>query len=154
VPIESFISIVAAMFAATLGGILLWSVSIRRLWFELFGVFKRSQLPYGERIARLTESLKKASREVDEVLIELEHTANIRTQNVTELENELAMMEFREKEIKQKIAALEKTPLPVAEHFAKLLEGRDKRTAKRDYLLFVLGAVVATIIAIVMQLIL
>ncbi len=62
-------------------------------------------------------------------------------------------LETREKELKEKIEALESTPLPVAEHFAKLLESGEKRSAKRDYVLFGAGVVVTTGVAIIIQVI-
>jgi hypothetical protein len=46
---------------------------------------------------------------------------------------------------------LEKTPLAVAEHFAKLVAPGEKRSAMRDYLLFGAGVVVSTAIGIVIQ---
>ena len=68
------------------------------------------------------------------------------------LESELATMEGREKELKERIDALEKTPLPVAEHFAKLIESGEKRSARRDYALFGAGVLVTTVVAILIQL--
>ena len=60
-------------------------------------------------------------------------------------------MEKREKELKEKIALLQSVPIPVAEHFARLVEPGEKRNARRDYLLFMAGVIVTTIIAIVLQ---
>jgi len=62
--------------------------------------------------------LTKASKEVDSVLGELAQVARNREVAVRKLEVDLGALEGREKELKEKIEALEKTPLPVAEHFA------------------------------------
>jgi predicted nuclease with TOPRIM domain len=107
--------------------------------------------PYSERLAELTESLSRASREVDAVLTELAQVAKERANAVQQLETDLVTMEGREKELKERIDALEKTPLAVAEHFAKLVAPGEKRSAKRDYLLFGAGVVVSTAISIVIQ---
>ena len=110
------------------------------------------QKSYSERLSSLTSSLTRASREVDEVLRELAHVARDREAAVEKLEGDLAGLEGREKELKDKIEALQKTPLPVAEHFAKLLQSGERRTARRDYLLFGAGVVVTTAITVVLQL--
>ena len=107
---------------------------------------KKPKEPYAERLAQLTESLSKASREVDGVLVELARVATARAQAVQQLETDLAGMESREKELKARIDALEKTPLAVAEHFAKLVAPGEKRSALRDYLLFGTGVIVSTVI--------
>jgi uncharacterized protein YhaN len=110
------------------------------------------QKPYSERLAELTENLSKASREVDAVLVELAGVAKDRAQAVHQLETDLATMEGREKQLKERIDTLENTPLAVAEHFARLVAPGEKRSAMRDYLLFGAGVVVSTAIGIAVQL--
>lgn len=80
-----------------------------------------SKESYGEKLSRLTESLTKASSEVDEVLSELARIARHREQAVKKLEMELGKLEGREKQLQKRIQELENVPLPVAEHFAKLM---------------------------------
>jgi chromosome segregation ATPase len=109
------------------------------------------QKPYSERLAELTENLTKASREVDAVLVELARVAKDRARTVQQLETDLTDMEGREKELKERIEALEHTPLAVAEHFARLVQPAEKRSAMRDYLLFGAGVVVSTAIGVVIQ---
>jgi hypothetical protein len=112
---------------------------------RLFGR-PQPQKSYGERLSTLTASLTRASSEVDDVLRELAQVARDREAAVKKLEGDLAGLEGREKELKDRIEALQKTPLPVAEHFAKLLESGERRSARRDYLLFGAGVVVTTAI--------
>src|SRR5262245_21251936 len=107
---------------------------------------------YSERLAELTESLTKASREVDNVLEELAAVAKGRAQAVEQLKADLDSMQGREKELKQRIETLERTPVAVAEHFAALVKPGERRSAKRDYLLFGSGVVVSTAVGIVIQL--
>lgn len=149
--IEILATVLGAL-TSLLAGALASSELIRKLVRYLRGVRETPPRSYSERLAELTASLTKASRDVDSVLGELGRVAKSREEAVQRLETDLASMEGREKELKEKIATLEQTPLPVAEHFAKLLEAGEKRSAKRDYLLFGAGVVVTTVIAIVIQL--
>jgi hypothetical protein len=107
---------------------------------------------YAERLSGLTGSLTRASAEVDAVLHEMTRVAGEREQAVKDLEVGLTELEKREKELKEKIEVLEKVPIPVAEYFARLVEPSEKRNARRDYVLFISGVVVTTIVAVVLQL--
>lgn len=109
------------------------------------------QAMFSERLALLTAHLTEASREVDGVLAELAQVSKDRVEAVRALEADLNAMEGREEELKQRIETLEKTPMAVAEHFAKLVAPGERRSAMRDYLLFGAGVVVSTVIGIVVQ---
>jgi hypothetical protein len=108
--------------------------------------------PYSERLAELTAVLTRSSRELDAVLNELGEVARERSAALQQLEDDLLKSERREKEARDRIEALEKIPLPVAEHFAKLTQAGEQRSAKRDYLLFGAGVVVSTVIGLIIQL--
>lgn len=150
--LEIITSLIAGLATLIAGGVASSEV-IQKLVRHLLGIKKEPKKHYSERLSELTDSLTKASREVDSVLSELAQVAQDREVAVRKLENDLQAMEIREKELKDKIAALENTPLPVAEHFAKLLESGEKRGAKRDYILFGAGAVLTTIIAVIIQIV-
>jgi hypothetical protein len=60
-------------------------------------------------------------------------------------------LESREREMKERIETLQKTPIAVAEHFAKLLEPAERRSARRDFILFGAGVVVSTVIALIFE---
>ncbi len=106
---------------------------------------------YSERLAELTTSLTKASAEVDALLSELASVAREREKAVASLEVDLTQMERKEMEIRERIELLQNVPLPVAEHFARLVEPTEKRNARRNYFLFGAGVIVTTIITILMQ---
>lgn len=148
--IEIVASLIAGL-ASLLAGGLASNDLIQKLARRLLRVRTETPKPYGERLSELSASLTKASREVDSVLAELAQVARSRETAVQKLESDLQTLETREKELKDKIEALESTPLPVAEHFAKLLESGEKRGAKRDYVLFGAGVVLTTVIAILIQ---
>ena len=114
---------------------------------------QKQEKPYAERLEKLMASLTKASREVDSILAELGKAARDRESAVQELEAGVQALESREKELQSTIDALERTPLPVAERFAELIGRGEKRSRKRDYILFGAGVGVTTGIAIIIQLV-
>lgn len=107
---------------------------------------------YGQRLSELTLNLVKASKEVDRVLSEISAVATSREDTIKKLELNLTSLEKKESDLKLKIDTLEKLPISVAEYFAKLLETGEKRSARRDYLLFGAGVAVSTFIAIILKL--
>lgn len=124
----------------------------RRIIRRLLRVPEPSGRPYGERLSELTASLTRSSAEVDLVLRELAQVARDREAAARKLETGLSGLEAREKDLKQRIEILQETPIPVAEHFAKLLQSGERRSARRDYVLFGAGVVVTTGITIAIQL--
>ena len=146
---EFLISFVSGLLSVIAGGVVSSDV-IRKLVLKALGK-EPAPKTYAERLSDLTTSLTKASSEVDAVLDEMNHVAREREKSVRELESGLTELERREKELKEKITVLQNVPIPVAEHFAKLVEPSEKRSARRDYLLFISGVVVTTIIAIVLR---
>lgn len=126
---------------------------VRDLVRHVLGTQKKAEKTYSERLSMLTASLMKASGEVDSFLAELALVARSRESAIQKLEGDLQSLQTREKELKEKLEALEKVPLPVAEHFAKLLESGEKRSTRRDYILFAAGVVVTTGITLIFQLV-
>ncbi len=148
--IDFLIAVLSGLASLAAGGLAsteLIQKLIRRYW----GRPGRMEKSYAQRLAELTTSLTKASQQVDSVLAELAEVARSRQTAIKGLESSMAILESREKELKERIQALEKTPLPVAEHFAQLLEAGERRSARRDYALFGAGVVVTTGIAILLQ---
>ena len=145
------ISTILGALASLLAGGLASTELFQKLTRQALGKPKDSTKRYSERLAELTASLTKASRELDAVLMDLAQVAHGREAAVQKLEAELASLESREQDLKQRIEAFEKTPLPVAEHFARLIEVGEKRSRKRDYTLFGVGVMVTTAIAILIQ---
>ena len=144
------VSIAAGLISLLAGGVASSEV-FKKLILRLLGK-KAPPKTYTERLSELTTSLTKASAEVDQVLAELAQVSKDRERAVHDLETGLGQLEKREKELKEKIEILQNVPLPVAEHFAKLVEPSEKRNARRDYVLFGAGVIVTTIIAVIIQL--
>ncbi len=147
--IELLVALVSGLMSAIVGGAASTDLA-RKLVYRML----KRDLPkktYSDRLSELTSGLTKASSEVDGVLREMAQVAKERGASVKELEEGLADLEKREKELKEKIALLQSVPIPVAEHFARLVEPGEKRSARRDYLLFLAGVILTTIIAILLQ---
>lgn len=106
---------------------------------------------YSDKLSRLTNSLQKASGEVDDLLKELASVATTRASAVADLEAQLRQLSNREQELKKRVEDLQATPIPVAEHFAALISKGERRSAMRDYALFGMGVVVSTVIAIILR---
>ena len=117
-------------------------------------IFKKkpsSKENFNVKLKQLTSSLLQASKEVDNIVIELTDVIESKEKHLNTLEGELNKMSSRELELKQKIEALEKTPIIAVDHFAKLVESGEMRSRKRDYILFGAGVLVTTIISILLK---
>lgn len=146
---DILVAILGALASLLAGGVASSEI-IRKLIRAMLGK-QAPQKTYSERLSELTSSLTTASSQVDSVLQELSVVAREKEETVKKLETGLAELEKREKDLKQKIEALQNVPLPVAEHFAKLVEPSERRSARRDYTLFGAGVVVTTIITLLFQ---
>jgi hypothetical protein len=146
---ETLVTVLSAVLTA-LSGALVGSQLFRQAIDKLFHKAAPPKT-YAERLSDLTGNLTKASSEVDAVLQEMARVAKEREVSVRELEGGLVNLEKREKELKEKIAVLQNVPIPVADYFAKLVEPVERRSAHRDYLLFISGVIMTTVIAIVLR---
>ena len=150
-PIETLSVLLSALLSIIGGGAFLTGVK------DLYSVYRKlSGKPepprtYSERLASLMESLTKASGEVDALLREMSRISTNRELEVKKLETGLGVLEQREKELKEQISLLENVPIPVAEQFAKLVEPIERRSAKRDYVLFISGVVVTAIVDLLLR---
>ena len=112
----------------------------------------KKEKTYGEKLKELVSQLSSATNNVDSILQEVATVAKERETAISSLENELRLLEEKEKTTKERIEALNNTPLPVAEHFAELMKSSEKSSARRDYMLFGAGVVVSTAIAVILKL--
>jgi hypothetical protein len=149
---QTFITIIAAI----LSGIL-------PVLYEIYKKYRESRKkdklqidysvatsPYQDRLSKLLDNLKKSSVDFDEILHEMSSLATSREEEVRRLEIDLVKLENKEREVKEKVENLHNIPLPVADHLAKLIER--KKSARRDYILFLSGVIVSTVISIILEL--
>jgi hypothetical protein len=109
--------------------------------------------PFSIRLRELTTNLQASSKQVDEVIKEISGIAETRQAAIKRLETDLENLEAREKSLKERVDLLEKIPIPVAEHLATVMQPGERRSAVRDYILFLAGVVTSTIISIVLHLV-
>lgn len=107
---------------------------------------------YSQKLDRLMKSLSEATEEVDEVLQELTVVTRERATRAEALKSDLDKLTTQEQDLRQKINALQNTPIQVAEYFAELSGGTEKQSRRRDYLLFFLGAAVGLVSNIIVNL--
>jgi septal ring factor EnvC (AmiA/AmiB activator) len=134
------------------GGIIASSNIFQKVLFDHLKI-KTPVKTYTERLLELTANLTTASGQVDSILRELSSVAQEKEGLVTKLERSLQGLENREQELRKSIEILQGIPLPVAEQFSRLVAPSEKRSAKRDYILFGAGVVSTTIISLIIQLI-
>jgi len=53
--------------------------------------------------------------------------------------------------IRDRVEGLQKVPLPAAEFFAKLIAAGEKKSALRDYLLFLAGVIVSALVVVLLK---
>jgi septal ring factor EnvC (AmiA/AmiB activator) len=151
VGLEILISLLGGLLSLSAGGVVA-SELIQRSIRKLFGKEQKQEtLSHRDKLAKLTESLMTASRDVDAVLLELSQVARDREKAVERIETDLVNLQEREKELQKRIETLQNVPLPVADYFAQISVSGEKRSAKRDYVLFGSGVIVSTVIAILLK---
>ena len=148
--IEILVSLIAGIVSMAAGGIAS-SELIQKFIRRIFNLPEKKEIPYALRLSELTKKLEEASSEVDDVLQEIASVADNRQKTVEILERDLSQLEAKEVQLKEKITALENTPVEAAKHFAALVSEGEKRGAKRDYMLFGAGVLVSTLAAIAIQ---
>jgi hypothetical protein len=146
--IELVIPILAALISMLVGR---WIPRLDVLkWLEIKVFQPQQRIPsYAERLSQLMRTLRESSSEVDAVLRELASVAVQRESAATKLEQELKDLETKEASLQQRIQDLQNVPIPVAKYFAELTEPGERRSARRDYMLFGAGVLVSTAISIV-----
>ncbi|MGA2405118.1 MAG: hypothetical protein ABSF81_00010 [Bacteroidales bacterium] len=145
------IATVIGALSSLLAGVVFSETTVRKLLFKLFRL-ETPKKTYSQRLAELISNLSKSTKEVDSVINEITFVIKEREASVTKLESDLQGLSAREKELKERIETLEKVPISAADYFAKLVNTGEKRSAKRDYLLFGIGVIVTTTIAVLIQL--
>ncbi|WP_417492066.1 hypothetical protein [Maricaulis sp.] len=138
--------------ATLLGGRVVSSALVQKIIRTLFRIPEEPSESYADKVGRLTHQLNELSGHVDEVLREISTVTIEKQKRVEYLEESLANLEGKEKEIKEKIVALEKTPVESAKIFADLVTDGEKRGRNRDYVLFGVGVLVTTGVALLIQL--
>jgi hypothetical protein len=71
--------------------------------------------------------------------------------NIDLLEKRLSELSTEEISLKTKVETLQKVPLEAITHFEEIMNKGDKRSAYRDYLLFIMGAILSIIVTLILK---
>ena len=103
-------------------------------------------------LARLVDGLNKTSNELDKILAQIVEVAQDRAEAATKLQAEMKKLEEAEEEYLVRIEILKNEPLRVVNDLLNELEPNRIRTPRRDFMLFLAGALLSTIVSIVLGL--
>lgn len=118
---------------------------------QIFIFNKDKNKPFKERLSESLSTLKNATEEIDGVIEEISKISKEKQQTIEKLETTLSELETRENDLKEKISTMEKVPVESLKHFEEILNKGNKRSATRDYVIFVSGIILTTIIAILLN---
>jgi cell division protein FtsB len=88
---------------------------------------------------------------MDSIVRQVQEYTRGRELVVAKLESQLGLLSQQEQELKQRIESLRNVPLPAAELFAQMISRDEKRSARRDYFLFLLGVLVSAGVGIILK---
>ena len=101
-------------------------------------------------LSRLVRGLNKTSNELDNILAQIVEVAQHRGEAATKLQEEIKRLEQAEEEYLVRIETLKNEPLRVINDLLNELEPNRIRTPRRDFMLFISGVIVSTIIYLVL----
>jgi hypothetical protein len=103
-------------------------------------------------LARLVDGLNKTSGELDKILAQIVEVAQDRAEAATKLQAEMKKLEEAEEDYLVRIEILKNEPLRVVNDLLHELEPNRIRTPRRDFMLFLAGVLLSTIVSIVLGL--
>lgn len=118
---------------------------------DIFEIETEKPKSYKLRLEETLSTLNKAFKEVDKATEEFTILMKEKEQTIDILEKKLTELSKEEAEIKERVDTLQKVPLEAISHFEEIINKGDKRSALRDYLLFVSGIVVSVIVTIILK---
>lgn len=121
-------------------------------FLKLIFVFEENELlSFKERFSNSISTLKSASKDVDSVIEEIAEISKEKYQTISKLEKQLEYLEKKENHLEDKISTMEKVPVESMKYFEEVLNKGEKRSAKRDYIIFLLGIIFTTIIGVLLN---
>ena len=115
----------------------------------------RREVSSGERIQQSISKLSGASQEIDAIIQDIVEDIRRRQTMMEELKARHQTLSQEESELSKRVEMLKDLPLEVAKYFQQIseqtLQKAEKKRARRDSLMFVLGILVTTVIAILLR---
>ena len=103
-------------------------------------------------LSRMVNGLNKTSNELDKILAQIVEVAQDRAQAATNLQAQMQKLEEAEQEYLVLIEILKNEPLRVMSDLLNELQPNQIRTPRRDFMLFLAGVVVSTLVSILLGL--
>jgi len=100
---------------------------------------------------QLVAELTEASRRMDAAFSKIREYAELRESGVKRLETQLGRLTLQESELRTTIEGLRQVPLPAAQYFASQVSREHRRSALRDYALFIAGVVVSAVVTVILK---
>jgi hypothetical protein len=151
--VHIFAGIIAAIMAIIAQFISYYSIRKKRAVSREFAV--RGGLPLGKRILQSISKLSSASQEIDLIIRDIIRDIKDRQTILEELKARHQTLSQEEAELSKRVETLKDLPLEVAKYFQQIseeiLQQVEKKRARRDSLMFVLGILVTTVIAILLR---
>jgi len=162
------IEIIAAFIATLLGGLLPLTKTLAKEYLEystkkgkkgktqeviskIFDLEITESKTYKQRLNDTLSVLKKAFNEVGKATVEFSNLMKEKEKGIDLLEKRLSDLSIEESELKSKVETLQKVPLEAMSHFEEILNKGDKRSALRDYGLFISGIIVSVIVTLILK---
>lgn len=147
---ETISGVIFQLLIAILIGVVLFIVEYRVI--SRRSKEKGSKVTTTGDLTRLMNKLNKTSSELDKNLTEIVQVAQHRAEAAIKLQEEINRLEQTEEEYLVRIETLKNEPLRVVKDLVNELEPNQIRSRRRDFILFVAGAVVSAIVSIVLGL--
>jgi hypothetical protein len=149
--IEEIVSVVGGIIAVVVAVImqLIYSYSLRKKRAA------RREVPPGERIQQSISKLSSASQEIDAIIRDIVQDIKSRQTILEELKARHQTLSLEEAELSKRVEMLKDLPLEVAKYFQQIseqaLQQVEKKRARRDILMFILGILVTNVIAMLLS---
>ena len=113
----------------------------------------RQRGDFKDRIAEITDRLKQSGSDAQSLLIELEQVMAARRQQLLDAQGRLQELQVAESEVKQRVELLQavrpESAVAINNLLDESLKARDKRSARRDWLIFGMGVLISAVISFV-----
>lgn len=118
---------------------------------KIFKIEKKETKSYRERLSETLDILKNAFSEVDKATVEFTELMKEKEKNIAIIEDRLAQLSTEEADLKSRVETLQKVPIEAVTYFESMLNKGDKRSAYRDYTLFISGIVVSVCVTLILK---
>lgn len=106
---------------------------------------------YKQRFSETILTLDKAFSEVEKATNEFNQLMKEKERGIDFLEKRLEILSGEEQQLKEKVETLQRVPIEAIPYFEEMMSRGEKRSAYRDYILFVSGIAVSIIITLILK---